>query len=71
MDPYFASMNGHPVRGTFREAWELIDGAWVRVDSTDTITNAALTTEADFTARFGTLPPLPTGAFQPIPRSSR
>ena len=63
-NPYFASMNGHAVRGTFREAWELIDGAWVRIDSTDAINNAALTTEAAFNARFRQPPPLPAGAFR-------
>jgi hypothetical protein len=35
-------MNGHPVRVTLHEAWELIDGAWVQIDTAVAGVNAAV-----------------------------
>jgi hypothetical protein len=61
--PRYASMNGHPVRVTLHEAWELIDGAWVEINAAVAGVNAAVMSEQRFTARFGRLPWLPTGAF--------
>jgi hypothetical protein len=44
-------MNGHPVRQTLAEAWELIDGAWIQIYSTYATNNAVLMCEYDFAAR--------------------
>jgi hypothetical protein len=62
--PRFASMNGHPVRQTLAEAWELIDGAWIQIDATYAANKAVLMYEDDFAARFGQLPELPAAAFR-------
>jgi hypothetical protein len=62
--PRYASMNGHPVRQTLAEAWELVAGAWIQISVTDAANNAALMSEADFAVRFGPLPALPAGAFR-------
>jgi hypothetical protein len=61
--PCYASMNGHSVRVTLHEAWELIDGAWVQINPAVAGVNAAFMSAAVFTARFGPLPALPLGAF--------
>ena len=56
--------NGHPTRYAPGEAWAFIKGEWTRVDSTEVGMNSAVTSEAEFTSRFGALPPLPVTAFQ-------
>ena len=64
-EPYFGSLEGHPVRGTSAEAWIYReDDKWRPLHATEGFVNAAILTEEEFTARFGHLPDLPVTAFQ-------
>jgi hypothetical protein len=62
--PYFASLEGNPLRGVAGEAWIYHDAKWKPFDSADAAVNAALLTEEEFTTRFGQLPDLPKTAFR-------
>jgi len=67
MPPSYATLDGYPVRVTDGDAWIFLkdEGAWRHMDQpADAIMNAALMTEAEFTACFGQLPDLPVTAFQ-------
>jgi hypothetical protein len=63
-NPSFGVWEGDPTRWAPGEAWAFMKGAWTRVDSTEVGMNSPVLSKAEFTSRFGALPPLPATAFQ-------
>ena len=53
--------DGHAVRYTYDEAWELVDGAWREIEP---VFVARLTRQV-YLETFGRVPPLPPAAFDP------
>jgi hypothetical protein len=63
-NPSYGSWEGEPTRYAPGEAWAFREGTWTRVDSTEVSMQSRLLSEAEFTSRFGALPPLLATAFQ-------
>ena len=63
-NPSFGVWEGDPTRWAPGEAWAFMKGAWTRVESTEVGMNSPVLSKAEFTSRFGALPPLPATAFQ-------
>jgi hypothetical protein len=62
-EPRYASYDGYPVRLTDGEAWQCIDGEWVRINAVEAACSAALVSADEFAKHYPGLPPLPPRAF--------
>jgi hypothetical protein len=61
--PFYANLDGLPVRGNYSEAWIYADNKWQKTHPAEINHNAHVMTQAAFAEMFGELPDLPSAAF--------